>query len=191
MDDPNNPSWLASVRESQSPTSVEVEGKLRVWLENGTLPTLRLWHGRHLAEGYTLPDGGLGGGDCELTSFALYKDLRQTKLDAEWTLVGGELASVGRHYFNVYRSMDGEAQAVNVNLGSVRVIPLEIYLAANGCTDLYPLVPKYLHRIYAMATRLGDARTSTVAEAVAADKLFSKAFGMPHQLPADMHRSIE
>ncbi len=181
-DDPNYEAWLAAVRQNQTPENIELEQQLRAWLADGTLPTLKRWHGRP-REQYALSNGGTGGGDCEVTAFALYRDLRRAKLDADWTLVCGEFGSIGRHYWNVYQEggFDGgnEPQAVNVNLGRVLALPLGMYLQANECVALYRARPGDVGKLYASATRMGDGRSVSFDEMLALDALNAEAFNMP------------
>ncbi len=189
--DPNDQAWLAAVRESQTPESVEIESKLRAWLADGTLPKLKLWHGR-AHERTQLPSGRIGGGDCEVTACALYRDLCRAKLDAGWTLVSGDLAAIGRHYWNVWRGPEGAAQAVNVNMGRVMVIPLALYLKANGGSEdeLYEAAPRSIGKLYAGSTRINGGH-GTIADAAAFDVLTSEAFGMPLRFPPEFHAAAE
>ena len=154
------------------------------------MPTLAIWHGKQ-REPYLLSDGRQAGGDCEITAFALYRDLCRAKLDADWSLVGCVLDPVGLHYWNVCRPEDGEAQAVNVNMGRVLVIPLSIYLAANAGTEdtMHAAASRYVGRLYAAATRMGDPRTASYTDAAAFDLLTSEAFGMPLRFPPELHEA--
>lgn len=179
---PEEAAWLEAVRDIQTPTSIELERQIRAWLEDGTLPTLKLWHGRS-TETFDLPSGGTGGGDCEVTAFALYRDLRRAKLDTDWALVCGFFSDIGRHYWNVYRLDTEDAQAVNVNLGRVFVIPLSFYLHANECESIKKARPETATRLYACASRMGnDPRRCSFEDALALDAVTADAFGMRRRL---------
>ena len=149
--------FQAAIRPLQDDTSRRVEAEIRSRLSD--LPTLSKWHDRiWMHKGQMI-------GDCEVTAAAL-------KLDMETpTLALAITPHIGRHIFNV---IDG--QAVNLNIGRVGVVPLDVYLEANEVGRIYTATD-HIEELFENAV-IALERPDDL-NPYDADALLCKAFGCP------------
>lgn len=148
--------FQAAIRPMQDDTCRRVEAEIRARLLE--MPHVRAWHDRLWPVG-----------DCEVTALALKLDMGTPSL----TLA--IMPQIGRHLFNI---VDG--CAVNLNLGRVGVLPLDLYLRENEVDRVYTATD-YLAELWANFTATMERihEPPCPDEIFTSDALMCKAFGCP------------